>query len=71
MASYNASPGACLGFHWLIGMLFMFYFYTFFLFMKEVLRPGLIRDLFDKNLNDPEFNPIKEMMHMPTQKYIR
>lgn len=70
IASYNSSPGACLGFHWLIGMLFMFYFYTFFLFMKEVLRPGLIRDLFDKNLNDPEFNPIKEMMHMPTQKYI-
>jgi len=70
LASYNSSPGACLGFHWLIGMLFMFYFYTFFLFMKEVLRPGLIRDLFDKNLNDPEFNPIKEMMHMPTQKYI-
>jgi len=70
VASYNSSPGACLGFHWLIGMLFMFYFYTFFLFMKEVLRPGLIRDLFDKNLNDPEFNPIKEMMHMPTQKYI-
>ena len=41
MASYDTSPGTSLGFHWLFGMLFIFYFYTFFLFTKEVLRPGL------------------------------
>ena len=45
MASYDTSPGASLGFHWLFGMLFIFYFYTFFLFTKEVLRPGLSKFL--------------------------
>ena len=45
MASYDTSPGTSLGFHWLFGMLFIFYFYTFFLFTKEVLRPGLSKSL--------------------------
>lgn len=69
MASYDTSPGTSLGFHWLFGMLFIFYFYTFFLFTKEVLRPGLI--WFMANLNDPEFNPLKEMMYMPTMNYVK
>ena len=51
MASYDTSPGTSLGFHWLFGMLFIFYFYTFFLFTKEVLRPGLSKLLITSHHN--------------------
>ena len=67
--SYMASPSTSIGFHWLFGMLFIFYFATFLLFTKEVLRPGLI--WFMRNLNDPEFNPIREMMNQPVTRHIR
>jgi E3 ubiquitin-protein ligase MARCH6 len=67
--SYRQSPGTSVGFHWLFGMLFIFYFATFLLFTKEVLRPGLV--WFMRNLNDPEFNPIREMMNQPVMRHIR
>jgi len=67
--SYSTSPGTSIGFHWLFGMLFIFYFATFLLFTKEVLRPGLV--WFMRNLNDPEFNPIREMMNQPVMRHIR
>jgi E3 ubiquitin-protein ligase DOA10 len=45
--------------HWLVGMVYVFYFASFVLVLREVLRPGVL--WFLRNLNDPEFNPIQEV----------
>lgn len=43
--------------HWLIGMVYVFYFASFVILLREVLRPGVL--WFLRNLNDPDFNPIQ------------
>ena len=45
--------------HWLVGMIYVFYFASFILLLREVLRPGVL--WFLRNLNDPDFNPIQEV----------
>lgn len=55
--------------HWLIGMVYVFYFATFILLLKEVLRSGIF--WFIQNLNDPNFNPIQEMIHLPVLNHLR
>ncbi len=54
-----AAPGTSVFIHWLVGMVFVFYFASFILVLREVLRPGVL--WFLRNLNDPEFNPIQEV----------
>ncbi|KAJ7338403.1 hypothetical protein JRQ81_011921 [Phrynocephalus forsythii] len=36
---------------------------------KEVLRPGVL--WFLRNLNDPDFNPVQEMIHLPIYRHLR
>ena len=35
----------------------------------QVLRPGVL--WFLRNLNDPDFNPIQEMIHLPIYRHAR
>ena len=67
--TYLLSPGITIFLHWVIGMIFVFYFANFLMLAKEVLRPTAL--WFLRNLNDPEFNPINEMIHLSIYKYCR
>ena len=58
-ASFRQAPGTSVFIHWLVGMVYVFYFASFILLLREVLRPGVL--WFLRNLNDPEFNPINEV----------
>ena len=53
------APGTSMFLHWLVGMLYVFYFASFILLLREVLRPGVL--WFLRNLNDPDFNPVQEV----------
>lgn len=55
--------------HWLIGMVYVFYFASFMYILKEVLRPGVL--YFLRNLNDPDFNPIHDMIHQSVFQHLR
>ncbi|KAG8180464.1 hypothetical protein JTE90_001997 [Oedothorax gibbosus] len=68
-AGFRLAPGTSLFVHWLAGMVYVFYFASFILLLREVLRPGVL--WFLKNLNDPDFNPIQEMIHSPILRHIR
>lgn len=35
----------------------------------QVLRPGVL--WFLRNLNDPDFNPVQEMIHLPIYRHLR
>ncbi|VDK49891.1 unnamed protein product [Anisakis simplex] len=67
--SFSNSPTSSLFLHWLIGMVYVFYSASFILVLREVLRPGVL--WFLRNLNDPEFNPIQEMIDLPVMRHLR
>ncbi|CAB1326270.1 unnamed protein product, partial [Coregonus sp. 'balchen'] len=50
-------------------MVYVFYFASFILLLREVLRPGVL--WFLRNLNDPDFNPVQEMIHLPIYRHLR
>ena len=60
--SFNQAPGTTMFVHWLIGMVYVFYFASFILLLREIFRPGVL--WFLRNVNDPEFNPIHEVCRM-------
>lgn len=37
--------------------------------LHQVLRPGVL--WFLRNLNDPDFNPVQEMIHLPIYRHLR
>uniref|UniRef100_T1PIL8 E3 ubiquitin-protein ligase MARCHF6 n=1 Tax=Musca domestica TaxID=7370 RepID=T1PIL8_MUSDO len=67
--SFTAAPGTSLFVHWMFGMVFVYYFAAFISLLREVLRPGVL--WFLRNLNDPDFSPIQEMIHLPILKHVR
>lgn len=67
--NFRSAPGTSLFMHWLIGMTYAFHFASFILLLKDVLRPEVL--WFLQNLNDPDFNPIQEMIHLPIMGHIR
>jgi len=67
--TYLKSPSVSIFLHWVIGMIFVYYFANFLMLTKEVLRPGAL--WFLRNLNDPDFNPINEMIQLSIYKYCR
>lgn len=69
LVSFKAAPGTYMFIHWLIGMVYVYYFASFILLLREVLRPGVL--WFLRNLNDPDFSPIQEMIHLPILCHIR
>lgn len=68
-ASFRQAPGTSMFIHWLVGMVYVFQFASFILLLREVLRPGVL--WFLRNLNDPDFSPIQEMIHLPILRHVR
>ncbi|CAH1780425.1 unnamed protein product [Owenia fusiformis] len=66
---FMMAPGTSMFIHWLVGMVYVFYFASFILLLREILRPGVL--WFLRNLNDPDFNPIQEMIHLPIYRHAR
>lgn len=56
-ASFRSAPGTSLFIHWMFGMVYVYYFASFIVLLREVLRPGVL--WFLRNLNDPDFSPIQ------------
>ncbi|KAJ8012060.1 hypothetical protein DPEC_G00064760 [Dallia pectoralis] len=69
LLSFESAPGTTMFLHWLVGMVYVFYFASFILLLREVLRPGVL--WFLRNLNDPDFNPVQEMIHLPIYRHLR
>ncbi|XP_072169738.1 E3 ubiquitin-protein ligase MARCHF6-like [Diadema setosum] len=69
LQGFHAAPGTATFLHWLVGMAYVFYFASFILLLREVLRPGVL--WFLRNLNDPDFNPVQEMIHLPIYRHAR
>jgi E3 ubiquitin-protein ligase MARCH6 len=67
--NYNLTSGTSVFIHWLIGMVYVFYFATFVFLLREILRPGVL--WFLRNLNDPDFNPIQEMIRLSVFRHIK
>ena len=67
--SFQVAPWASVFIHWLIGMVYVFYFASFVILLREILRPGVL--WFLRNLNDPDFNPIQEMIHLSLLRHVR
>lgn len=67
--SFSSAPGTSIFIHWLIGMVYVYYFASFILLLREILRPGVL--WFLRNFNDPDFSPIQEMIHLPVLEHIR
>lgn len=59
-SSLQAAPWTLMFIHWLVGMVYVYYFASFILLLREVLRPGVL--WFLKNLNDPDFSPVQVCM---------
>ncbi|EAA04193.4 AGAP007204-PA [Anopheles gambiae str. PEST] len=68
-ASFKVAPGTSLFIHWMFGMVYVYYFATFIVLLREVLRPGVL--WFLRNLNDPDFSPIQEMIHLSILRHTR
>ena len=68
-SSFRIAPGTSMFIHWLVGMVYIYYFASFILLLREVLRPGVL--WFLRNLNDPDFSPIQEMIHLPILRHAR
>ncbi|XP_053677387.1 E3 ubiquitin-protein ligase MARCHF6 isoform X2 [Anopheles nili] len=68
-ASFKAAPGTSLFIHWMFGMVYVYYFASFIVLLREVLRPGVL--WFLRNLNDPDFSPIQEMIHLSIMNHMR
>ncbi|CEP18842.1 hypothetical protein [Parasitella parasitica] len=49
--------------HWVIGTGFMFLFAAMVTFCRNIVRPGVI--WFIRDPNDPQFNPVKEIVKRP------
>ena len=67
-SSFRQAPGTSVFIHWLVGMVYVFYFASFILLLREVLRPGVL--WFLRNLNDPEFNPINEVSSRLSVQFV-
>lgn len=67
--SFRAAPGTSLFIHWMFGMVYVYYFASFIVLLREVLRPGVL--WFLRNLNDPDFSPIQEMIHLSILRHTR
>ncbi|XP_050073664.1 E3 ubiquitin-protein ligase MARCHF6 [Anopheles maculipalpis] len=68
-ASFKVAPGTSLFIHWMFGMVYVYYFASFIVLLREVLRPGVL--WFLRNLNDPDFSPIQEMIHLSILRHMR
>ncbi|CAA9997117.1 unnamed protein product [Nesidiocoris tenuis] len=66
---FRSAPGTSMFIHWVVGMVYVYYFASFILLLREVIRPGVL--WFLRNLNEPDFSPVQEMIHLPIIKHVR
>uniref|UniRef100_A0A0A9XZ87 E3 ubiquitin-protein ligase MARCHF6 n=2 Tax=Lygus hesperus TaxID=30085 RepID=A0A0A9XZ87_LYGHE len=66
---FRSAPGTSMFIHWVVGMVYVYYFASFILLLREILRPGVL--WFLRNLNEPDFSPVQEMIHLPIIKHVR
>ncbi|XP_062500948.1 E3 ubiquitin-protein ligase MARCHF6-like isoform X2 [Corticium candelabrum] len=69
LEAFAVAPGTTMFIHWLVGMVYVFYFASFVLLIREIIRPGVL--WFLRNLNDPDFHPIQEMIQQPAYRHAR
>uniref|UniRef100_A0A0K0E802 RING-type E3 ubiquitin transferase n=1 Tax=Strongyloides stercoralis TaxID=6248 RepID=A0A0K0E802_STRER len=62
-------PWAFVITRWTFGMNFIFYSASIIMNLRDLLRPEVL--WFIRNLNDPDFNPIHEMIEQPLVKHAR
>lgn len=67
--SLEYAPVTATFLHWLVGMLYVFYFASFIILLREILRPGVL--WFLRNINDPQFHPVKEMIQLSVFRHAR
>jgi len=67
--SFLYAPGTATFLHWLVGMLYVFYFAAFIILLREIQRPGVL--WFLRNINDPQFHPVKEMIQLSVLRHAR
>lgn len=67
--NFRHFPSSSTFLHWLAGMVYVFYSASFILILRELLRPGVL--WFIRNLHDPDFNPIQEMIERPITHHLR
>ncbi|PIC12482.1 hypothetical protein B9Z55_028376 [Caenorhabditis nigoni] len=69
VATFASAPFMSIFLHWMVGMVYVFYSASFVILLREILRPGVL--WFMRNLNDPDFNPIQEMIDLPFTRHFR
>ncbi|KAI6241269.1 RING-CH-type domain-containing protein [Aphelenchoides fujianensis] len=69
LSSFHSFPASSIVIHWLAGMLYVFYSASSILALRAILRPGVL--WFIRNLNEPDFNPVNEMIVQPFPKHCR
>lgn len=69
VATFATAPFMSIFLHWMVGMVYVFYSASFVILLREILRPGVL--WFMRNLNDPDFNPIQEMIDLPFTRHFR
>ncbi|XP_075248827.1 E3 ubiquitin-protein ligase MARCHF6-like isoform X3 [Convolutriloba macropyga] len=66
---FTSTPITSIFIHWMVGMVFVFYYASFIITLREILRPGVL--WFMRNFTDPEFNPVLEMIRLPILSHVR
>ncbi|CAI2302547.1 unnamed protein product [Caenorhabditis sp. 36 PRJEB53466] len=69
VSTFASAPFMSIFLHWMVGMVYVFYSASFVILLREILRPGVL--WFMRNLNDPDFNPIQEMIDLPFTRHFR
>uniref|UniRef100_A0AC35TQQ8 RING-CH-type domain-containing protein n=1 Tax=Rhabditophanes sp. KR3021 TaxID=114890 RepID=A0AC35TQQ8_9BILA len=69
MAFFSTMPWAFIMVRWTLGMSFIFYSASFIMNLRELLRAEVL--WFIRNLNDPDFNPLHEMIEQPLSRHTR
>lgn len=69
LKTFEQFPISSTVLHWLAGMLYVFYSASLILSLRDLLRPGVL--WFIRNLNDPDFSPVQEMIEQPITKHLR
>ncbi|XP_068195971.1 E3 ubiquitin-protein ligase MARCHF6-like [Antennarius striatus] len=69
MQSLESAPVTTMFLHWLVGVVYIYYFASSILLLKEVLRPGVL--WFMRNISDPDFDPIHDMIHRSLFRHLR
>lgn len=68
-AYFKSSPGLSTFIHWAIGFFYIFSISSFCLLLKDILKPRLIH--FFETLNNPDFSPVQEIIHLSVFQLLR